>query len=84
VALGNNGVLGLTDLPDEVRERIGARETDHSYRAELVRFERDYFRTLLIAHRGEVSAAARDAHLSRLGLYRAMRRCGLEVGTFRH
>lgn len=50
----------------------------------LAAFEQRYFVELLQKHRGDVSAAARDAQMPRGSFYRMMAKHGIEAKAFRH
>jgi len=91
IALTRETMAGVDDLPDEVvtgaGRNAGAEAGAVGYfaqRAEHVaRFERQYLTELLTRHLGDVSAAAREAHLPRGTLYRLMKGHGLDGATFR-
>ncbi len=91
LALARSPTAGIDDLPDEVVAAAGrqaatagdgagffARRTEH-----VARFERQYLSDLLVRHKGDVSAAAREAALPRGTLYRLMKGHGLDAATYR-
>ncbi|WP_287497484.1 sigma-54-dependent Fis family transcriptional regulator [Pandoraea sp. CB10b_02] len=81
VALCENGVIALGDLPDELREtdtsRLGRDEAARELEAPLEAAERQALRAALDACQGQVSAAARRLGVSRNTLYRKLKRFGL-------
>ncbi len=91
LAMTRTPMAGIDDLPDELVVAAGraappavgdggffARRADH-----MARFERQYLADLLTRHRGDVTAAAREAALPRGTLYRLMKGHALDAGTFR-
>jgi len=91
IAMTQSRVASVEDLPDELVAAAGrvaagdghdggyfARRAEH-----VARFERGYLADLLTRHRGDVSAAARDARLPRGTLYRLMKSHGLDGAAFR-
>jgi DNA-binding NtrC family response regulator len=91
LALARSPTAGIDDLPDEVVAAAGrqaatagdgagffARRSEH-----VARFERQYLSDLLVRHKGDVSAAAREAALPRGTLYRLMKGHGLDAATYR-
>ncbi|ODP31375.1 sigma-54-dependent Fis family transcriptional regulator [Pandoraea sp. ISTKB] len=88
VALSENGIVTLDDLPDELREAqalIDVRmsvdaSSDEPLEAPLEAAERQALRAALDACQGQVSAAARRLGVSRNTLYRKLRRFGLLRG----
>lgn len=79
VALSEDGVITLDDLPVEVRE-AKAIECDVPPEAPLEAAERQALRETLDACQGQVSAAARKLGVSRNTLYRKLKRFGLLRG----
>lgn len=88
VALSENGVVTVDDLPDELREADIAMAdvspsdspADGLTEAPLEAAERQALRAALDACQGQVSAAARRLGVSRNTLYRKLRRFGLLRG----
>jgi two-component system response regulator HydG len=90
IAMTQLEIAGIDDLPDDVVAAAGrlaadaaadgffARRTQH-----VAQFERHYLTDLLTRHRGDVSAAAREARLPRGTLYRLMKGHGLDGTAFR-
>jgi DNA-binding NtrC family response regulator len=66
---------------------MGSTETSPSYtkikRKWLEQFEKEYLIATLIKYRGNVSAAARDAHLDRSNFLRLLRKYGLQAHGYR-
>jgi len=81
--------ITVEDLPDEIVAGSGAsaERSTAGYFARrdqhLAAFDREYFRQLLAACKGDVPAAAREARLPRGTLYRLMKRHGLSATEFR-
>ncbi|HWB01080.1 MAG TPA: sigma-54 dependent transcriptional regulator [Pirellulales bacterium] len=80
--------IGLADLPDELRDlaRSGTRSrpmTGNSRREIVVSAERNYLIRILGRHGGNVTQAAREAGLSRQGLYKLMHKHQLRSQEFR-
>ncbi len=92
LAMTRAPLAGVDDLPDEVVAAAGradpgaaagaagffARRSEH-----VAKFERQYLADLLARHKGDVSAAAREATLPRGTLYRLMKGHGLDAAPFR-
>ncbi|AJP58928.1 sigma-54-dependent Fis family transcriptional regulator [Pandoraea vervacti] len=90
VALSENGIVTVDELPDALRDaptvmetgelaRVGAtNEADAPPEAPLEAAERQALRAALDACHGQVSAAARRLGVSRNTLYRKLRRFGLQ------
>lgn len=89
IAMGRHATLTSEDLPDEVVIRAGETPADapqgfFQLRAHrMAAFEREYFSSLLAACRGDVAAAAREAHIPRGTFYRLMKKHGLDADAFR-
>ena len=91
LAMTRSATAGVDDLPDEVVAAAGRRAVVSgggtgffARRAEHVaKFERQYLADLLGRHKGDVSAAAREAGLPRGTLYRLMKGHGLDAAAFR-
>jgi DNA-binding NtrC family response regulator len=91
LALTQDAMIGLDDLPDDLVAAAGqhaaAGNGQRGYfqlREEFVaKFERDYLRTLLRQHHGNVKTAAAEAKLPRGTLYRLMKNHGLDGADFR-
>ena len=80
-AVSAGGVLQAADLLSEAPPSETAVATSGGFHeakdAVIQGFERAYVRALLERHQGQVSAAAREAGLSRPALYALMKRAGL-------
>lgn len=79
-AVSAGGVLQAADLLSEPRPTATGATTGGFHEAKdavIQGFERAYVRALLERHQGQVSAAAREAGLSRPALYALMKRAGL-------
>ena len=84
-------VAGVEDLPDDVvaaaGRAAGAEAGAVGYFAQraqnIAAFERTYLTELLSRHLGDVSSAAREAHLPRGTLYRLMKGHALDGASFR-
>ncbi|MBI4658846.1 MAG: sigma-54-dependent Fis family transcriptional regulator [Verrucomicrobia bacterium] len=89
LALSRRDVIALEDLPDEIVARAGDLPTPKSQgffylrEGRLAAFEKEYFRNLLTAWNGDVSAAAREAQLPRGTLYRLLKKHELNPADFR-
>lgn len=80
VLAGGRSMLGIGDLPVEVRLDSGAEAAaDDSYEAARNRFDRLYFTALLERAGGSITAAARLAGLSRGHLHRRLRELGCDA-----
>lgn len=89
LVVGRDRVLTPRELPDEVVIQSG-RGNGHpspgffTLRAErMAAFEREYLASSLRTARGDVAAAAREAHVPRGTFYRLLRRHGLDPDSFR-
>jgi DNA-binding NtrC family response regulator len=93
--LADSGTIGQEDLPDFVLAESSNSEigpsSNESVSSEFK--ERDdflkatdqaYLESLLKKHGGNVTAAARDARLTRQGLHKCLKRAGLNADDFRH
>jgi DNA-binding NtrC family response regulator len=91
IALTRSSNAGIDDLPDEVVAAAGrtapaeagavgffARRNEH-----VAKFEREFLADLLTRHLGDVSAAAREAHLPRGTLYRLLKGHAIDAAVFR-
>jgi two-component system response regulator GlrR len=82
-------ILSVDDLPDELVARAGhllGHGADGFFQLRdrhVAKFEREYFYELLSNFRGDVSRAARDAHIPRGTLYRFLRKHELDPEHFR-
>ena len=91
IAMARTTMAGVEDLPDELvaaaGHAVGAEAGAVGYFAQRAihsaRFEKQYLTELLSRHLGDVSAAAREAHLPRGTLYRLMKSHGLDGSSFR-
>ena len=91
IAMARTTMAGVEDLPDELvaaaGHAAGAEAGAVGYFAQRAihsaRFEKQYLTELLSRHLGDVSAAAREAHLPRGTLYRLMKSHGLDGSSFR-
>ncbi len=82
VLLSNGGEIGPRELLAD--ESFSASETHpfHEAKDRLVsEFEKQYAKDLYARHQGNMSAAARDAGLSRNALYALFKRSGISPGT---
>lgn len=89
IALTQDAMLGLDDLPDYVVASSGQR-TNGGERGffqirdeHLAKFEREYLSSLLKQHQGNVKTAAQEARLPRGTFYRLMKNHGLDGADFR-
>jgi two-component system response regulator PilR (NtrC family) len=90
--LAGDGPIRLQHLPPALQP-LSAEQGDtdepahsgfHALRNRAIEsFERDYLAELLDRHHGSVSAAAREAGLSRSSFYYLMQRHGLDAASFR-
>ena len=80
VALSENDVIGCAELNPNP-----SRLDDHpvSFREAKARFERAYVEELLIAHGGNISHAARDAHKHRRAFWELIRKHNIDASRFR-
>jgi DNA-binding NtrC family response regulator len=89
LAMCQQPVLAVEDLPDEVVVGAGERLADGSegffaLRAQRVAaFEREYLAGLLRATGGDVSQAAREARIPRGTVYRLLKKHDLDPSAFR-
>ena len=91
IAMTRLPVAGVEDLPDDVvaaaGRAAGAEAGAVGYFAQraqhIAAFERTYLTELLSRHLGDVSSAAREAHLPRGTLYRLMKGHALDGASFR-
>jgi DNA-binding NtrC family response regulator len=89
IALSQDKVIDVDDLPDEVIVSSGQREAtgDLGYfqlrDQHVARFERQYLTDLLKRHQGDVRGASREAKLPRGTLYRLMKNHSLDSNDFR-
>ena len=90
IALAREPIVGVDDLPDELVSRAGelsAKDGGGGYFAmrerRLAAFEKEYFKNLLEASQGDVTNAAREAHLPRGTLYRLLKKHALNPADFR-
>ncbi len=86
-ALARGPKIALEDLPSEISAgppgKSGASDFVVAREAVLGEFERDYFRKLFEASKGNITAAAERSGLSRNTLYAYARKQGLDPETFR-
>jgi DNA-binding NtrC family response regulator len=91
IALTQDAMIGLDDLPDELVASAGQHAAAHNgergyfqLREEVMaKFEREYLRALLKQHHGNIKTAANEAQLPRGTLYRLMKNHGLDGAEFR-
>ena len=89
LALTRAKVLTPDKLPDEIVSQAGKPGVPgggsfFQRRAQRVReFEREYLADLLTACAGDVTAAAKQAHLPRGTMYRLMKKHDMAAGDFR-
>ena len=89
LALTRGKVLTPDELPDEIVSQAGRPGVPgggsfFQRRAERIKeFEREYLADLLRACAGDVTAAAKQAHLPRGTLYRLMKKHDMAAGDFR-
>ena len=91
MAMTRSPMAGVEDLPDEIvaaaGRAAGAEAGAVGYFAQraqhIAAFERSYLTELLSRHLGDVSSAAREAHLPRGTLYRLMTGHALDGARFR-
>ncbi len=89
LAMTRHETIAPEDLPDSVvaaagRPGVAAGEGFFAQRDRRVAvFERDYLNTLLEETGGDVTRAARDAHLPRGTLYRLLKTHGIDPADFR-
>ncbi|MBI2929282.1 MAG: sigma-54-dependent Fis family transcriptional regulator [Verrucomicrobia bacterium] len=89
LVLAPQEVISPDDLPDEIVARAGdsASVTGGGFfqlrERRLAAFEKEYFRNLLSACHGDVTAAAREAHLPRGTLYRLLKKYEINPAEFR-
>ncbi len=88
LALARREVILVEDLPDDLVAHAGESPADNGgYFAlrerRLASFEADYLKNLLVACRGDVTSAARDARLPRGTLYRLLKKHELNPADFR-
>jgi DNA-binding NtrC family response regulator len=82
VLAGGRELLGIGDLPAEVRGGAFAADVG-DYEAARRRFDHSYFSALLVRCDGSVTAAARQAGMSRGHLHRRLRELGCDAGLAR-
>ncbi len=89
VVLSDGSTVRVRDLPDYIREqvrlakRIRAAVGYKASREEWVESQgRQYLTMLLRRHRGNISAVAREAQISRKSVYELLRRLEIEVREF--
>ncbi|MBI4663320.1 MAG: sigma-54-dependent Fis family transcriptional regulator, partial [Verrucomicrobia bacterium] len=89
LAVMRQTTISLEDLPEEIvaaTESLSGQD-DGGFIAlrerRLAAFEKEYFRNLLSGCHGDVSAAAREARLTRGSLYRFLKRHELNPADFR-
>lgn len=81
--------ITVDELPEEIIAQAGGSPVEgaggfFSLREHrLALFERDYLTNLLSAYQGDVSGAAREAHLPRCTLYRMLKKYALNPADFR-
>ena len=81
---GDRQVLGIADLPAEVRSASGGDEPDRNdYETARRNFDRAYFTSLLVQTNGSITEAARRAGLSRGHLHRRLKELGCDAGSAR-
>lgn len=80
---GERVMLGLGDLPEEIRGGETAETAPTDFEAARERFERSYFTALLARCGGNVSEAALQAGLSRGHLHRKLRELQCDVAAMR-
>jgi transcriptional regulator with PAS, ATPase and Fis domain len=80
LALSERELLEPVDIPEHVLAAIGPSDSDlKTFEQALRAFERDWIKRALDSSRGNVTRAANLLGVSRLGLYRRMKRLGMEV-----
>ena len=89
LALARNETISLEDLPDDIIARAGDRTVkvgggffDLRERRSAA-FEKEYFKNLLTAHRGDVASATSEANLPRGTFYRLLKKLDLNPADFR-
>jgi DNA-binding NtrC family response regulator len=82
VLAGDRDLLGIGDLPDEVREKAPIGEAG-DYEQARRRFDQAYFSSLLVRCGGSITEAARAAGISRGHLHRRLRELQVEAGPAR-
>jgi DNA-binding NtrC family response regulator len=80
VMAGPRDVLGVPDLPDEIRGAAAASVGQTDYEVARQDFDRAYFTALLARCGGSVTEAARTAGISRGHLHRRIRELGVAGG----
>lgn len=89
LALARTTCIELSDLPVALQKAAftafsaspAAAPTSHGHALDVA--EREYLRSLLQQHQGNVSRAAKQAGLSRQGLHRLLNKHGISAGDFR-
>jgi DNA-binding NtrC family response regulator len=81
VLAGPREVLGIADLPDEVRGAAAAAVEQGDYEATRQAFDKAYFTSLLARCGGSVTEAAKVAGISRGHLHRRIRELGIATGA---
>jgi DNA-binding NtrC family response regulator len=80
---GERTILGLGDLPEEIRGQETASDAPTNFESARERFERAYFTALLARCGGNVSEAAAQAGLSRGHLHRKLRELQCDPAALR-
>jgi len=89
LAMCRQATLSVDDLPDEVvvaadgKEDSGAAGFFRAREQRISAFEREYLANLLRTSGGDVSQAARDAHIPRGTLYRLLKKHDIDPAAFR-
>jgi DNA-binding NtrC family response regulator len=83
VLAGDRDLLGIGDLPAEVRDRAPLGEASGDYEQARRRFDQAYFSALLVRCGGSITEAARAAGISRGHLHRRLRELQVEPGLAR-
>ena len=90
LAMSRQSILSVEDLPDEIvvaaGDKSGAANGGffHVRGQRIAAFEREYLSNLLRASAGDVSQAARDAHIPRGTFYRLLKKHDIDPEQFRN
>ena len=90
LAMSRQSILSVEDLPDEIVAAAGDKSGAdnggffHVRAQRIAAFEREYLTTLLRASDGDVSQAARDAHIPRGTFYRLLKKRDIDPERFRN
>jgi DNA-binding NtrC family response regulator len=84
VVFSTEGEIDAADIPLPDVPKHGKEESFHGAKAKVVeKFEKDYLRNLLIAHRGNISRAARAAQKNRRAFWELIRKHNINVQDLR-